>query len=89
MGLIDDVKSNVRDSPYFPDEMACVYNHFKRLRFGRAVGEEVVTLIQRGSITYTEIDSYNNALPVKLTHSEVELIMDIDSIFEAREVTHG
>lgn len=87
MGVIEKPpEQQQRQSPDFPEEMAPLYGHYKRLRFGVCYSADVVTLVPRAALSYTEIESYLRLVNWQPTSSEIETIMDIDAIFEMREV---
>lgn len=85
MGVITEAPKAERESPDFPDELSVLYGHYKRLRFGVCYGE-TLTLVARKPLRYAEIESYSRLINWQPTSSEVEIIMDIDAIFEMREV---
>lgn len=85
MGIIDKIEKRERDKPDLPSEMLDVYLHYKRVRFGRAVGEDSIMLVPRNALNYAELESYNRQQLKPLRPHEIEIIMDIDAIFECRE----
>ena len=86
MGVIKEApQPEGRAQPDFPDGMESVYSHYKRLKFGRMVADDVVTLMPRDAIGFTDIRSYCRLHDVELSPHEVQIIMDIDALFEGRE----
>ena len=86
MGIISEPKKKERERPELPGEFLELFDHYKRLRFGRSIGEDVVTLIPRDPLTYAEIDAYMRATSAELSPTETDIIMSLDAIFESREV---
>lgn len=84
MGVIDAPQAVERDTPTMHDDMRPIYSHYKQLRFGRAVSDEVITLIPRQPLQYTELESYTRLVDWQPTQLEVDIIMSIDAIFEMR-----
>ena len=89
MGVIDEAKEKERAKPDFPNELLEVYLHFKQLRFGKNIAADKITLIPRKQLQYREIEAYKAATGAQLNTNEVEIIMNIDAIFEMREVNNG
>lgn len=89
MGVIEKPPENNRESPTLPGEMIEIYHHFKRLRFGKSIGSDVITLVPRSQLTYSELSCYSKMLTEPLKPIEVDIIMDLDAIFETREVNNG
>ena len=86
MGVISEPEKKERERPELPEEFLELFDHYKRLRFGRSIGEDVVTLIPREPLTYAEIDAYMRATSAELSPTEIDIIMSLDAIFENREV---
>ena len=86
MGVIAAPEEKKREAPELPIELADIYYHFKRLRFGRNVGEDVVTLVERRPLQYAEIESYCRLQNWPAMPNEINLIMDMDAIFECRDL---
>ena len=86
MGVITEPEKKERERPELPSEFSALFDHYKRLRFGRSIGEEVVTLIPREPLSYAEIDAYMRSTSAELSPTEIDIIMSLDAIFESREV---
>ena len=86
MGVISEPEKKERERPELPEEFSALFDHYKRLRFGCSIGEDVVTLIPRDPLTYAEIDAYMRATSAELSPTEIDIIMSLDAIFENREV---
>lgn len=86
MGVISEPEKKERERPELPEEFSALFDHYKRLRFGRSIGEDVVTLIPRDPLTYAEIDAYTRSTGAELSPTEIDIIMSLDAIFENREV---
>lgn len=84
MGIIQKSESSRRESPDMPDDMWPVYAKYKRIRFGRFAGEDVVTLIPRNPIQFAELAAYSQISGDDITPVEAAIIMDIDALFEGR-----
>lgn len=80
MGVIDSAKEVKRESPEFPESLADIYSHYKRLRFGRHEN----TLIPRESLTFTEVSAYAELMRSHIEPWAVGVIMSIDAIFNHR-----
>lgn len=90
MGVMDaPTKSPERESPELPEDMMQLYAHYRALRFGRCVSDDLVTLIPRDALTYAEIDAYSKLVDWMPTAEEVSVLMDIDAIFESRDLKGG
>ena len=90
MGVMDEpTKAPERESPELPVEMMPLYAHYRALRFGRCVSDDIVTLIPRDALTYAEIDAYSKLMDWRPTAEEVSVLMDIDAIFESRDLKGG
>jgi hypothetical protein len=86
MGIIKEApQPEGREEPDFPDGMDGIYSHYKRLKFWRMVADDVVTLMPRSAIGFTDIRSYCRLHDVELSPHDVQIIMDIDALFEGRE----
>ena len=86
MGAITEPEKKERENPEFPGEFSVLFDHYKRLRFGRSIGEDVVTLIPREPLSYAEVDAYMRSTSAELSPTEIDIIMSLDAIFESREV---
>ena len=69
--------------------MMPLYAHYRALRFGRCVSDDIVTLIPRDALTYAEIGAYSKLVDWLPTAEEVSVLMDIDAIFESRDLKGG
>lgn len=76
-----------RESPEMPAAMLPVYAKYKRIRFGRMIGDEAVTLIPRRPLQFAELAAYSQITGDEITPLEVDVIMSIDAIFEGSK--HG
>lgn len=85
MGIKPAHEKVERDGPEFPDEMLPVYAKYKRLRFGRMVGDDVVTLLARQPLQFTELAAFSQITCEAITPTEASIIMDIDAIFEGQK----
>lgn len=87
MGVMDaPAKAHERESPEIPADMMPLYAHYRALRFGRCVSDDMVTLIPRDALSYAEIDAYSKLVDWQPTADEVSVLMDIDAIFESRDL---
>ena len=87
MGVMDaPTKAHERESPEIPADMMPLYARYRALRFGRCVSDDVVTLIPRDALTYAEIDAYGKLVDWQPTADEISTLMDIDAIFESRDL---
>ena len=87
MGVMDaPAKAPERESPDIPADMMPLYAHYRALRFGRCVNDDMVTLIPRDALTYAEIASYSGLMDWQPTADEISTLMDIDAIFESRDL---
>ena len=82
-------KSPERESPELSEDMMPLYTHYRALSFGRCVSDDLVTLIPRDALTYGEIDAYSKLVDWLPTTEEVSVLMDIDAIFESRDLKGG
>ena len=90
MGVMDaPAKAPERESPEIPVDMMLLYAHYRALRFGRCVSDDLVTLIPRDALSYAEIDAYSKLVDWRPTAEEVSVLMDIDAIFESRDLKGG
>ena len=90
MGVMDaPAKTPERESPEIPADMMPLYAHYRALRFGRCVSDDLVTLIPRDALTYAEIDAYSKLVDWQPTVEDVSVLMDIDAIFESRDLKGG
>ena len=90
MGVMDaPAESTERKSPELPVDVMLLYSHYRALRFGRCVSDDLVTLIPRDALTYAEIDAYSKLVDWLPTAEEVSALMDIDAIFESRDLKGG
>lgn len=88
MGVIEDTpQPPQRNGPEMPDDMAPLYAKYKRLRFGRKVDADAVTLVPRAALQYAELQAYSQISGDAFTPLEADIIMSIDAIFEGSE--HG
>ena len=87
MGVMDaPTKAPERESPDIPADMMPLYAHYRALRFGRCVSDDLVTLIPRDALSYAEIDAYSKLVDWQPTADEISTLMDIDAIFESRDL---
>lgn len=86
MGVIKEAPKSERETPEFPEELADVYGHYKRLRFGIFDDGDRLNLMARDPLKYAEVESYARLADWHPTQTDVAIIMDIDAIFESREV---
>ena len=86
MGIISEPKKKERERPELPSEFLELFDHYKRLRFGRSIGEDVVTLIPREPLTFSEIAHYAAVMQANMQPWEIDVIMLIDAIFESRDL---
>lgn len=87
MGVTTGKEETMRDSPKLPDSMAYLYDEYRKLKFSIAKKDDGYVLYPRSQLTYTELNSYIKLTESLLKQWEVNLIMDIDAIFEGR--SHG
>ena len=87
MGVMQaPAESTERKSPELPVEMIPLYSHYRALRFGRCVSDDLVTLIPRDELSYAEIAAYSKLVDWQPTADEISTLMDIDAIFESRDL---
>ena len=87
MGVMDaPAEAPERESPEIPADMMPLYAHYRALRFGRCVSDDLVTLIPRDALTYAEIEAYSKLMDWQPTADEISTLMDIDAIFESRDL---
>ena len=90
MGVMDaPAKAPERESPEIPADMMPLYAHYRALRFGRCVSDDLVTLVPRDALSYAEIAEYSKLVDWRPTAEEVSVLMDIDAIFESRDLKGG
>lgn len=84
MGVIDSKPYREIDGPTFPDDMANIVDHYRRVKFSHCKTEDGAILTPRVALSFSEVESYNRLSVARLMPHEVALIMDIDGIFESR-----
>jgi hypothetical protein len=85
MGIKQAPEKVEREGPEFPDELLPVYAKYKRLRFGRMVGDDAITLLARQPLQFTELAAFSQITGEPITPTEASIIMDIDAIFEGQK----
>ncbi len=86
MGVIGEAQQKERDTPELPACMIDIYARYKRLRFGLAELDDAFALIPRDPLTHSEIESFSALTHWQPSPSDVDIIMDIDAIFNSREI---
>jgi hypothetical protein len=85
------IEREERPKPDFPDELAHIYGMYKRVRFGRCDKGEKILLVPREPLQYSEVDAFMRLTDTEAKPDEVELIMNIDAIFNDAQMgaRHG
>lgn len=85
MGIVTEQKELKRDTPKIPESLIYIYEEYRKLKFSIVKKDGSIVLYPRQQLTYAELDSYSRVTQSKLKTWELNLIMDIDAIFEGRE----
>lgn len=80
MGVIEKAPELEREDPELPD--SDLYWRYRRLKFGIHNN----TLYGRDRLTFGDVESYARLVGWRPNPNEVGILMDIDAIFEAREI---
>lgn len=87
MGVIQAAPERENKGPELPEDMSYLYVHYRRLKFAIHRKDEALVLMPRGPLGFVDVQAYCQTTGADLQPWEVEVIMNLDGIFEGRE--HG